>query len=74
MSGMPLFDVGDAGVRVTRPARSRNAVASPAVAAGIAYVGSDDGRLYTFDAGGKRKCSGAPKTCQPLWVGVTGGA
>ncbi len=44
---------------------------SPTVAAGTVYVGSDDGRLYAFDAAG---CAGAPGTgCSPLWRGVTGG-
>ena len=44
---------------------------SPAVANGAVYVGSDDGRLYAFDAAG---CAGAPATgCSPLWRAVTGG-
>jgi serine/threonine-protein kinase len=47
---------------------------SPAVVDGTAYVGSVDGRLYAFSAQGRSRCSGSPKTCQPLWVGVTGGA
>ena len=39
---------------------------SPAIANGIAYIGSFDGRLYAFNAGG---CG--QDTCQPLWSGAT---
>jgi outer membrane protein assembly factor BamB len=42
---------------------------SPAVANGVVYVGSDDGRLYAFGAGG---CGAA--TCAPLWSYATGSA
>ena len=50
------------------------AFSSPAVAGTTVYVGSDDGRLYAFDAaGGEASCSGAPKTCSPLWTGATRG-
>ena len=45
---------------------------SPAVANGVAYVGSDDGKLYAFDAAGVTNCSGAPRTCSPLWTATTG--
>jgi outer membrane protein assembly factor BamB len=38
---------------------------SPAVANGLVYVGSNDGRLYVFDANG---CGAA--LCQPLWTGM----
>lgn len=48
---------------------------SPAVAGGTAYLGSDDGKLYAFDASGVTNCSaGPPRTCSPLWTAVTGGA
>jgi outer membrane protein assembly factor BamB len=46
---------------------------SPAVANGVAFVGSNDGKLYAFDAGGTTNCSGEPKTCDPLWTAPTGG-
>ncbi len=46
---------------------------SPAVANGVVYVGSDDGDLYAFSAGGATGCSGTPKACKPLWSGATGG-
>jgi outer membrane protein assembly factor BamB len=46
---------------------------SPAVANGVVYVGSNDNKLYAFDAAGSRGCSGTPKTCAPLWTGTTGG-
>ena len=38
--------------------------ASPAIANGIVYVGSDDGKLYTYDANG----CGNNKICHPLWT------
>src|SRR5205823_9213817 len=41
---------------------------SPAVANGVVYVGSQDGKLYAFDAAGTTNCSGTPKTCYPLWT------
>ena len=46
---------------------------SPAVVGGVAYVGSDDGHLYAFDAAGVTNCSGTPKSCAPLWTAATGG-
>lgn len=42
---------------------------SPAVVNGIAYVGSADGKLYAFKAGG---CNSPP--CAAQWTGTTGGA
>jgi outer membrane protein assembly factor BamB len=45
---------------------------SPAVAGGVAYVGSTQGNLYAFSASGATGCSGTPKTCKPLWTGTTG--
>jgi hypothetical protein len=44
---------------------------SPAVANGVVYVGSDDDKLYAFDAAGVTRCSGG--TCLPLWTGGTAG-
>jgi outer membrane protein assembly factor BamB len=46
-------------------------LSSPAIANGVAYIGSTDGRLYAFDATGDTNCSGIPKTCAPLWTAVT---
>jgi serine/threonine-protein kinase len=43
---------------------------SPAVVGGVVYVGGYQG-LYAYDAAGINKCSGTPKTCQPLWFGNT---
>ena len=48
-------------------------LSSPAVANGIVYVGSQDSKLYAFDAAGTTSCSGAPKTCTSLWTATTGG-
>ena len=43
---------------------------SPAVAAGVVYAGSGDGRLYAWDAAG----CGAAAACAPLWRSeATGG-
>jgi outer membrane protein assembly factor BamB len=44
---------------------------SPAVYGGVVYVGSEDGKLYAFDANGTTNCSGTPKTCAPLWTAQT---
>jgi outer membrane protein assembly factor BamB len=47
---------------------------SPAVANGTVYVGSDDGKLYAFDAAGVFNCSaGPPRTCLARWVTTTAG-
>jgi outer membrane protein assembly factor BamB len=36
------------------------------------YIGSADKSLYAFDAAGtSNRCSGTPKTCNPLWTGAT---
>jgi outer membrane protein assembly factor BamB len=48
-------------------------VSSPAVANGVVYIGSYNGKLYAFDAAGVTGCGGSPKTCSPLWTGATGG-
>ena len=45
---------------------------SPAVANGVVFVGSYDGKLYAYDASGSTDCSGAPKTCAPVWTATTG--
>jgi len=41
---------------------------SPTVANGVVYVGSDDGKMYAFNAAG---CGSGQ--CQPLWTYQTGG-
>lgn len=46
---------------------------SPAVANGVVYVGSNDQKLYAFDASGSAGCAGMPKACAPLWSALTGG-
>jgi outer membrane protein assembly factor BamB len=53
-------------------------LASPAVANGVVYVqsgnyGFTSGSLFAFSAAGTTNCSGAPKTCTPLWTALTGG-
>jgi outer membrane protein assembly factor BamB len=42
---------------------------SPAVANGVVYVGSADGKLYAFGVG----CATGGGTCPPIWTGATGG-
>jgi outer membrane protein assembly factor BamB len=44
---------------------------SPAVANGVAFVGSRDGNVYAFDAAGSSGCTGTPKVCSPLWSSPT---
>ena len=46
---------------------------SPVVAGGVVYVGSDDDKLFAFDAAGNTNCSGVPKVCAPLWSATTDG-
>ena len=41
---------------------------SPAIADGVAYVGSLDGKLYAFAV----DCASGGGTCMPLWTGATG--
>jgi outer membrane protein assembly factor BamB len=61
-------DATPPGARICDPVRSgaigSNGTpdSSPAVANGVVYVGSDDNKLYAFDADG---CGAA--TCPPLW-------
>jgi outer membrane protein assembly factor BamB len=52
-----------------------NSVDSPAVANGVVYVGgqsvggsSTSDQLLAFDASGATNCSGAPKTCTPIYT------
>lgn len=40
---------------------------------GTIFVGSDDGKLYAFDADGVDNCSGAPLVCDAFWTATTGG-
>src|SRR5580704_18691560 len=44
-------------------------LSSPAVAGGMVFIGSFDGKLYAFGAGG---CQGG--MCLPQWTGDTGGS
>ena len=41
---------------------------SPAVSSGVVYAQSANFNLEAFDANGVTNCSGAPKTCTPLWT------
>src|SRR5262249_57959849 len=53
--------------------RNTPSVSGAAVAGGVVYYGSGDGKLYAFSAAaGAAHCSGTPKTCKPLWTGATG--
>ncbi|MDP1807650.1 MAG: PQQ-binding-like beta-propeller repeat protein, partial [Acidimicrobiales bacterium] len=67
-------NVGSLATAWTAPT-GNGVYSSPAVANGTVYVGSDDGKLYAFDAAGVTNCSaGPPRTCSPLWTAATGGA
>lgn len=44
----------------------------PAVADGTLYVAGYGQTLYAYDAVGSTSCSGAPKTCSPLWTAAVG--
>jgi outer membrane protein assembly factor BamB len=48
--------------------------ASPTLANGVLYIGSDDFHLYAFDAAGKLGCDAAvpTRTCAPLFTAATG--
>ena len=64
-----------ARVSVRRCGPRRRAASSPpsaAVVDGTAYVQSQDGNLYAFDAAGVSGCVGVPKVCAPLWTASTG--
>src|SRR5687768_14069481 len=68
------ISAGNAGSLATAwTAPTGNSVySSPAVANGTVYVGSDDGKLYAFDAAGVANCSpGPPRACSPLWTAAT---
>ncbi len=64
-------DLAQLGRAWTGPT-GRNVFSSPAVVDDVVYVGSDDGKLYAFDATGTTGCSGDPKECEPLWTAATG--
>jgi len=52
----------------TSTVRSGVRFSAPAIANGVAFIGGDSpGVLYAFDASGAQGCSGAPRTCEPLW-------
>src|SRR5207237_398 len=65
-------NVSQLGRAWTGPPVAPNVVSSPAVVGGVVYVGGEDGVLYAFSASGTTNCSGAPKTCTPLWTAATG--
>ena len=59
----PLWTAATGGLDIS--------LSSPAVANGVVYLGSTDGKLYAFDATGTTNCSGTPKTCAPVWTAPT---
>jgi outer membrane protein assembly factor BamB len=72
-NGLVAFDANGCGDLTCKPLWTGLTGAAvfdtPAIANGVAYVGSQDGRLYAFDVTG---CG--QKQCQPLWYGQTGSA
>jgi hypothetical protein len=61
-------NVDDLAVAWTGDTGSKDNYSSPAVANGVVYVGSQDGKLYAFKVG----CNSGGGTCTPLWTGTTG--
>jgi outer membrane protein assembly factor BamB len=47
-------------------------LSSPAIANNTLYFGSDDHKLYAFDATGVQGCDAVKRQCNPLWTGLTG--
>jgi hypothetical protein len=76
-SGLNPYEnvIGPANVSGLKTAWTTNVTSavgnSPAVANGVVYVGSVQGKLYAFSAVGTTGCSGTPKTCTPLWTGTS---
>jgi outer membrane protein assembly factor BamB len=67
------FDVDACGAGDCRPkwtARVAVGESSPTVADGFVFVGSQERGVHAFLAAG----CGGPTTCDPVWVGETGGA
>ena len=71
-AGTPNVSTVGSVVLKRTAATSGSIYSSPAVANGVVYVGSNDNKLYAFDAAGHTNCSGIPKTCTPLWTATTG--
>jgi outer membrane protein assembly factor BamB len=69
-SGINASNVGSLVLKGTA-ATGKAIESSPALATVngkfTAFVASDSGELYAFDATGKTGCSGTPTTCNPLW-------
>jgi outer membrane protein assembly factor BamB len=57
----------------TAPTTGSIQTSSAAIANGVVFVGSNDFKLYAFDARGIASCSGTPRRCSPLWTATTGG-
>jgi outer membrane protein assembly factor BamB len=62
-------NVGALGVAWTATTGS-SIYSSPAIANGVVYVGSSDGKLYAYAVG----CASGGGSCTPLWTGATGSA
>jgi outer membrane protein assembly factor BamB len=45
---------------------------SPAISSNTLYFGSDDHKLYAFNAAGGQGCDAVKRQCLPLWTGLTG--
>jgi outer membrane protein assembly factor BamB len=66
------FDTATGALQWTALTDPAAVTSSPGVANGVVFVGSNDGNIYAFDASGSDGCSGTPKSCLPLWTGMTG--
>jgi outer membrane protein assembly factor BamB len=71
-SAISVSNVSSLVLRFTAAAGANISMSSPAVVNGVVYIGSEDGKLYAFDAAGNTNCSGTPRKCAPLWTGSTG--
>jgi outer membrane protein assembly factor BamB len=66
-----ISDTNANGLRVSWTGTTGGAVnSSPAVANGVIYVGSSDGKLYAYQF----RCATGGQSCSPLWTATTGGA
>jgi outer membrane protein assembly factor BamB len=61
-------NVGALGVAWTATTGGSIFNSSPAVADGVVYVGSEDGKLYAYAVG----CASGGGSCTPLWTATTG--
>jgi outer membrane protein assembly factor BamB len=73
-TAISVSNVSSLQLKFTAATGSNIANGSPVIANGVVYLGSEDKKLYAFDAAGNNtNCSGTPTTCAPLWTALTAG-